>query len=64
MTDSLRITGSQVFEQEQELEAPEEMLERMNFKFSKEYFVTEKGEIVKIAGIVTQDTKILAALQK
>ena len=34
----------------------------MQFKFSKEYFLTEKGEIIKVASIITQDPKILAAL--
>ena len=35
----------------------------MGIKFSKEYLISEKGEVVKIAGIVTQDTKIIAALE-
>ena len=31
-------------------------------KFAKEFFVTEQGEIVKMAAIVTQDETILSAL--
>ena len=30
----------------------------MKIKYAKEFFVTEKGEVVKMAGIITQDPAI------
>ena len=35
---------------------------KMKIKFAKEFFVTEKGEIVKMAGIVAQAPAIISAL--
>ena len=37
-------------------------LNKMKIKFAKEFFVTEKGEIVKMAGIVAQAPAIIRAL--
>ena len=34
------------------------MAQDMKIKYAKEFFVTEKGEVVKMAGIITQDPKI------
>ena len=35
-----------------------------NIRYAKEYFITEKGEIVKIAAIVSTNPDILAKLKK
>ena len=36
---------------------------KMKMKIAKEFFVTENGEIIKMAAIVAQDPTIIRALQ-
>ena len=36
---------------------------KMKIKYAKEFFVTEKGEVIKMAGIVTQDPEIKQQLE-
>lgn len=35
----------------------------MSIKYAKEFFVTEKGEVIKMAAIVTKDPDIIKQLQ-
>ena len=35
---------------------------KTKIKYAKEYFVTEKGEVIKMAAIVTQDPEIINKL--
>ena len=35
----------------------------MKPKFAKEFFVTERGEIIKMAAVITQDAAVIKALE-
>ena len=40
------------------------LAKKMSIKFAKEFFVTEKGDVVKMAAIITQDKTILQNLEQ
>ena len=42
----------------------EALAKRMKTKHAKEFFVTENGEVVKMAGIITQDPHIIKELKE
>ena len=44
----------------QEYEAKiQNMAKKFNIKYAKEFFITEKGEVVRMAAIIAQDEYIL-----
>lgn len=49
---------------ENERNTVSKLMKKMSIKFSKEFFVTEKGDVVKMAAIITQDKTILANLEQ
>ena len=48
------------FNQEEE----ETELDKVSIKYAKEFFVNEKGEVIKMAAIVTNDPVILSQLKE